>query len=361
MATNDKNVQQAQQLTAQQRAALFAQATRQTIQMLPSRSVAQEGETVTFDIPKTRLLSKILVEFDAVATLKSNAASIQKDAFSPYKIIRRIQLDLNNGFSPFVIPGRDLYLYNTIRLNPDVLLPSSNDRAMAYVENTATTSGKDARIKFTVELPVTLNDRDPVGLILLQNSETNVQLTIDIDKLQNAYTLNASNNDQVTFKSLKITPMVVTFTIPSIPQAFPDLSVLKLVSSKSDTFAGNGQSIIHLNTGYIYRKLVLYFEDNNGVPLSDDDFVGNIELIFNEADIPYSMKPSVLAAANHSELGYPLPDGVYVFDFSYQGIPNLGGSRDYVDTENLTEFWVRFNTAKAGKITVVSETLSRLQ
>ena len=36
--------------------------------------------------------------------------------------------------------------------------------------------------------------------------------------------------------------------------------------------------------------------------------------------------------------GRPLPDGVLVWDFFYQGIPNLGNNRDFVDTHNVSEF-----------------------
>jgi hypothetical protein len=32
-----------------------------------------------------------------------------------------------------------------------------------------------------------------------------------------------------------------------------------------------------------------------------------------------------------------------------------------VDTERLSEFWVRFSTENTGRISVVSETLSRLR
>jgi hypothetical protein len=351
-----------QQLTAQQRAMLFMQATRQTIQTLPTQQAPAENTTLEWTLPKARLLSKIYIEVEAVATLKATSGtSIAKDPFTPYKILRRVSLDLNNGFSPFVIPGRDLYFYNLNRLNPDVLLPSSSLKGMNYVGNTASSSGTDNTIKFTVELPVTLNDRDPVGLILLQNNETAVTLSIDIDTLAKAYNPNQSNGETVTFKSLAITPVLETYTIPPVPDAMPDISVLKLVNSKADTFAGNGQNIIKLNVGTIYRKLILYIEDNNGNPLTDSDFNGNLELVFNQADIPYSVKPSILSARNCSQLGYTLPDGLYIFDFSNQGIPNLGGSRDYIDTERLTEFWVRFSTQKAGKITAISETLSRLR
>lgn len=354
--------QATKQLSAQQRALLFMQATRQTIQTLPTQQAESEGQTLQWTLPKARLLSKIYFEVQAVATLKATSgSSIAKDPFTPFGILRRVELNLNNGFAPFIIPGRDLYFYNLNRLNPDVLLPTSSLKGMNHVENSASSGGTDNVIKFTVELPITLNDRDPVGLILLQNNETAVTLSIDIDTLAKAYKPNASNGETVTFKSLQITPVLETYTIPPVPDAMPDISVLKLVSSRADTFAGNGQNTIKLNTGTIYRKLLLYFEDNNGNPLTDADFNGNLELVFNQADIPYSIKPSVLSARNASQLGYTLPDGLYIFDFSNQGIPNLGGSRDYIDTERLTEFWVRFSTQKAGKITAITETLSRLR
>ena len=350
------------QVSAQERAALFAQATRQNLQTLPSQSASQENTSLQFTLPKARLLSKIYLNVEAVATLKSNIATITRDAFSPFKVLRRVSLDLNNGFMPFIVSGRDLIQYNMLRLNPSVYdAQSSSFRAMNYVGNAASAGGVDNKINFTIELPVTLNPRDPVGLVLLQNETTQVTLTVDVDTLAKAYSLNTGNADAVTFKSLKVTPVIETFTIPSIPQAFPDLSVLKLVSSKADTFAGNGQNILKLNVGTIYRKLIVYLEDNNGVPLSEDDITGNIEMVFNQSDIPYSIDPSVLAHKNTSELGYKLPDGMFAFDFTNQGIPNLGGSRDYVDTEKLSEFWLRFSTVKAGKITVVSENLTRLR
>lgn len=348
------------QISAQERAMYFAQATRQTYQTLPTSRFTQENSTIMIDIPKVRLMSKIILEVEAVATLKSTAATILKDTFSPYGILRRISVDLNNGFSPFILSGKEAFLYSLNRDNPNVLLPQNSIRGVNYVENAASVAGTDAKIKFQIVLPVTLNDRDAVGLVLLQNTETNVTVTVDLGKLADAYKLTPANNDDVVFKSVAITPLVETYTVPPAEIARPDLSVLKLVQSKAETFAGNGQNIIRIQTGLIYRKMVLYFEDNDHNPLVDSDFSGNLELVFNTADIPISIKPSILAAKNANELGYPLPDGVYAFDWSYQGIPNLGGTRDYIDTERLTQFELRFSTQKAGKVTIVPETLSRL-
>ena len=52
--------------------------------------------------------------------------------------------------------------------------------------------------------------------------------------------------------------------------------------------------------------------------------------------------------------------GVYIFDFSDNGIPNYGGTRDYIDSTKLTMFQVRFNSNKAGRVRIVSENLARL-
>ena len=354
---------QAPKLSPQQRAQLFAQGTRRNFQMLPGKQVSQENQQVEFELPKTRLLSKVWVEVDATATLVSDNATIPTKPFSPYGMLRRVSLDLNNGFTPYVVSGEEAYIYNMDRLNPEVGDPSDSVlRGMAYQENGADTSangGADAKIKFVLELPVTLNERDTTGLVLLQNAETQVTLSVDVDRLEKAYAPAAG--DEVQFKNCKITPMVETFSIPQNPQAFPDLSVLKLVSARNSHFDANGQTITELQTGTIYRKLFLYFEDENGNPLENEDFQSNIELIFNQADTPYSIKPSLLSAMNHSQLGKPLPKGVYVFDFSNQGIPNYGGSRDYIDTERITEFWLRFSSQKKGKVRVISENLSRLR
>lgn len=345
------------QVSAQERQMYFQQATRQTYQTMASQT-ANELDTISFKLPKARLLSKIFLKVEAVATLKSANATIPLKPFSPYGIFRRIKLDLNNGFSPFTLSGEDLFLYSMATWRPDKLMPQASTRGMTYVENAASAAGKDAKMQFTMQLPVTLNDRDATGLILLQNEETTVDVTIDVGSLKDAFKLAAG--DTVTYKSLKVTPVLETFSIPPAEIARPDMSVLKIVQAKREDFSGNGQNEIKLQTGMIYRKAVFYFEDKDGNPLKDEDFLSNIELVFNTADVPISFNASVLAAKNHSELGYPLPDGVFIFDWTYQGIPNLGGTRDYVDTERLTEFTIRFNTQKAGSLRIVPETLSRL-
>jgi hypothetical protein len=346
-------------LTPAERAAYFAQTTRQYKQMLPSLAGA-ELSTIQFKLPNARLVSTVRLMVEAVVNVKhATNTTYTPEPFAPFNLLRRVSVDLNNGFSPFSLAGRDLYFYNLIRHNSTIYQRQSIGRGKVVQGLTASAAGADNTVRFIVDLPLTLNQRDPIGLILLQNQEVSVNITIDID--QATKILDSVEGYTVALKTLNVTPFTETFSVPASPNAFPDLSVLKLVQSKKDPIAGAGLKTIDLPTGTTYRKLLLFIEDANGVGVADTSISGNIDLIFNQADIPYSISPKLLAVENQEQYGQTLPAGLYVFDFTDQGFVNYGGSRDYIDTEKLTMFQARFSAPGAGNITAIYETLSRLQ
>lgn len=352
----------AQQLTVQQRNAMFAQATRQNIQSFGKKTVNQGATMVDFLLPKARLLSKIYLECDFKFKLKhATKTSLETDEFTPYRPIRRISLDLNNGFSPYVIGGKELALLNAMRMNSKIVYPQhENETGYCYAPEalTASVEGTSNHIRTTIELNTTLNDRDPIGIVLLQNNETAVELKVDLES-ESMFVDNA-DGFVVEVEEITLQASAETFSIPAVAEAFPDISVIKLVTSRTETFAGNGQNLVDLTTGTIYRKLAFIVEDMNGKPFDDEDFSSNIDLIFNTADVNYSIPAKTLRHIDESQLGISLPKGCYAFDFSYNGLSNLGGTRDYIDTERLTSFQLRFNSAKAGRIRVINENLARL-
>ena len=164
----------AEQITAQQRAQLFAMSTRQNLQMLAKQTANTGASTLQFNLPKARLLAKTIVHFKGKVNVKhASKTTIPTTEFTIYKAIRRISLDLNNGFSPFVCTGEELALYNMLDKNGDIMNKASNYRNVGATGTfTANSTGKDNDVDFYLELPVTINPRDPIGLILLQNSET---------------------------------------------------------------------------------------------------------------------------------------------------------------------------------------------
>lgn len=305
-------------LTAQQRAQLFAMSTRQNQHMLAKQTAVAFPSTLTFTLPKSRLLSNLYVSVNFVGGTVAPSA------------IRRVSLDLNNGFAPFTCSGEDIFLYNMVD---------------SHAHNHEAWSKKETAFNF--KLPVTTNDRDPIGLILLQNDQTNVTLTIDFA------------NIEATSASVEV--MTETFSIPAVNEAMPDLSVLKLVNGRNDSLPSAGQQVIRLSTGTIYRKIIMKLTDGEGNAMTPADITSNIEVVFNQADVNYSVSPSMLRLLNEKVLGCEAPEGVYILDFSNGGgMPNYGGTRDFIDTANLTEFWVRFSTGKVGKCEIITETLARL-
>lgn len=340
---------QEQRLTPAQRAELFAVHTRQHINELPAMVGLGADRTVNFTLPKTRLLSKIALVVEGELTI-ATAAATALARFSPYNILRRVQVSINNGFNPVNVSGAELYLTNIARHNGSVFKPiAGNERTVAPGLTVGTHP-----FRFVAEMPITLNERDMVGLVLLQNEETVVTVNIDIGAAASLVT--PGGTTVLSFPSFRITPVITTFSIPAVPQAFPDLSVLKLLQSQVNEAPSSGQMTVRLPVGTTYRKIFL---DMGGIAIP-----GTIDVLFNQADTPYSITPSYLRAINEEMYGDELPADVYALDFSYQGLANLGGLRDYIDTERLTEFWLRFPVAAgaAGRlVTTVFETLSRLR
>ena len=328
----------AEQLTAQQRAQLFAMSTRQNRHMLAKQTALAVPNTLQFSLPKNRLLAGLFVNIKATFNEDISDMEIEKLP----NLIRRISLDLNNGFAPFVVSGRELRMYNLVDLNTF----NVKQNWFAKVNETV------GELNFF--LPCTTNPRDPIGLILLQNDQTNVTLSVDLG-------LGAECDLENDPAKVEVKVMTETFSVPAHQNAYPDLTVLKLVNGRKDSLPTAGQQIIKLATGTIYRKLIFRLTDADGEPMLPEDITSNIELVFNQADINYSIDADMLRILNEKELGCKLPDGVYVFDFSNSGgLPNLGGTRDFIDSAHLNELWLRFTTTKIGKCEIVTETLARL-
>lgn len=349
-----------------QRAQNFSQLTRQHWQTLPAVAGA-ENSTVQITLPKVRLLSKIRLMFSASLNMVHAANNTFTAApFAPFNFVRNVRVEANNGFTPFNLSGMGAYLLNLTRSTAETLIPVVGANAAASrmrnrlgtAADTAANGGADNVVNFMLDLPLTLNDRDPVGLILAQNEETVITVTIDFADADVIF--GAAAGFTGTISNVTVFPMIETFSIPAIPEAFPDLSILKICQEKNEAIAGAGVATMKLPVGMTYRKMILYLTDANG-GVADAAVVNDIEIVLNQADTPYRIRPAMLASINSEQYGQALPTGVWVFDFTYQGLANYGGIRDYVDTERLTEFWVRLNAAAAGNLLAVYECTSKLR
>lgn len=350
----------AENLTASQRAAYFNASTRENIHTMGKQVATGSLGNITFTFPKTRLLSKVYLDVTATVKVKGTAGKVADiPDLCCYNVLKKISMSLNNGFDPISLTGKNAAILNLIQMHPHMVMPAATGTNCKFDGFTASEEGTSNTYNFCLEIPLTINEASNTGLILLQNAETMVQMSIDTATPSDIFT---KDGYTVEIERVEVKPSLVSFTIPSSEMAFPDLSVLKLCSAKTEQFVGSGENIVKLNVGTIYRKLILYITDENGVPFEDEDITSNIQMLFNQADTPYNIDPRTLRYINAAHLGMEMPKGVYMFDFSTQGqMANVGGSRDLIDTERLQEFWIKFASTKAGKITVISENLTRLK
>jgi hypothetical protein len=230
------------------------------------------------------------------------------------------------------------------------------------LENVSSSSGTENDISMVLDLPITLNDRDAIGLILLQNEQSIVTLNVDCASIASIMTETDHTTDNL---SISITPVVETFSIPMIPDAIPDYSIIKLVNEQSENIVSTNEMTVKLPIGLTYRKLGLYLASDTAYTPIDHSKISGFQLVFNQADSPINVPADYVAYQNKVDYDGSLPLGSYVFDFSSQGIANLGGGRDYIDTERLTECWIKILfdglTGSTNYVYTFAEKLAKLQ
>lgn len=347
-----------QQLSPAQRAILFAQQTRQYEQEISSM-VFKEGETISTNFPKTRFLSKIYLKVKGSITLKHETKTTYTASnFDMYRLLRQIRVKINNGFTPYQVGGVELYLYNL--MNKENLVIDDNF-SVDYLGNVVSPAGAVNKINYTLELPITLNDRDSIGLLLLQNEQTVVSLEIDCGNIKDIMT---DTDVEVTGYNINVTPILETFSIPQDKNAIPDYSIIKLVNEQIENVTSVGDMIVKLQTGLTYRKFLVYIAKDSKFTPFEHEKLDRFSLVMNQADIPYNISADHVAYKNRIAYGGKLPKGCYAFDFSTQGYANYGGSRDYIDTERLTEFWLKINFKEIEgtntNVYIIAEKLARL-
>lgn len=345
-------------LSPQERAAQFNQLTRRNWQHLGSKTGAENG-VVSFDLPKARLLAGLKLMISATLTAThATETSYTAHEDSPFKFLKRVELSLNNGFAPFSISGQALLPYMMTNYGVEEMTAETSGRGAVVQGLTASSGGTANTVRFFVDLPNMINPRDPIGLILLQNEETLATLNVSLGAVGDLAP--ASSGYTFAVSSISVTALSDTFTIPAVPDAFPDLSVLKLVQERTETVIA-GENIIKLPVGMTYRKIGFIYYDATPSRQVDSDITSTIDLMFNQAEVPVRVKPAELAALNALAYKGALPNGVYLFDFSDNGIPNMGNARDYIDSERITQFELKFTAGAAGTVKIFTECLSRLK
>lgn len=139
-----------------------------------------------FQLPKVGLLARLFVDIDGGSataydfTAGGGTGAVAADGMGPWGIVEGFALKINGGSGWFDVSGFGTFLLNNAE-NPNAYtggsVPGTAWSAVAGVVY-AYDPTADSRPRFGFTIPVALDASQPLGMVLLQNDQTTVELEI---------------------------------------------------------------------------------------------------------------------------------------------------------------------------------------
>ncbi|MCL2817142.1 MAG: hypothetical protein FWD39_01985 [Clostridiales bacterium] len=274
---------------------------------------------VSCNVARVGLLASVYLRFKGTLTATHATKTTFAPAWgAPYNLAERIQLLVNNGTTLWNTSGYGAYLQNmTNNFKYNLDEPSA---AFSF-GNAASSAGAVNDLSFGLRLNVAINDKDPIGLFLLQNDAT--ALTLQVQAALGSSLLSAADADVTAAVAGFWEVGVEFFSLPVSSENWPNLGRVHQVLEQSENISSigeNGQSLPRFNT---YRRIINHLV-LNGQPA---DAIEKMRLTYNLTETPYDITGSLAKAIQRERYGRDLPAGAYVWDFFYQGFPNVGANQ----------------------------------
>lgn len=313
----------------------FIDATRQNLQSVHSMKYEERTNTA-YTLAHSGFLAKIYLRFKGKVTAKhATKTTFAKAPEAPFNLADRVKFTLNGGTSMWDTSGYGCYLQNMINKNNyamDYPYTAAAGVGAFKFDNKCSAAGTENDLDFTLQLNIQVNDRDLLGIYLLQTSQTQAILQVD----------NAAASVLTTDSDVPLTVngawyiSLEYFDVPSRREDYPSLGNIHKVTEDSQPITSTGQNRFNMTRGNTYLKVINYVK-MNGVANSED--VERLKLVYNTTITPYDLDARDMEMIQLTRYGRPLPKGVFVWDFFYSnGLPNLGNQRDFVNTENIADF-----------------------
>jgi hypothetical protein len=347
-----------QKISDGQRLQNFITATRQNI---------TQGENITFtenayktiNVPKSKALGKITLLLNGTCKLThATKTTYTAKTFGKYNLLRQILLKTNTSINPVMLSGVELYLYNLTKNYKNV---TDNRNCIDYATNVVSSGGSTNTFSLMLDIPLSVNERDFIGLINMQAEGLQLDLGVTFGAIKDIMT-----DTDITVSDISMTciPIMETYSIPPVAEAIPAFNTLKTVVSQNTVITGTGNTTVKFSPGLTYRKMIVYMgadANNTAIALSA---INDFSILLNQNDVPYSALPSYFLAGKNTKMyGGLLPAGLFVFDFANEGIPDYGVGRDLIKSKDMSELWLRVNMASYSSgynVNVILEQVAQL-
>ena len=279
------------------------------------------GSNYQWQLPRTGLLSEIRLSIRA--TIQTSDTVGSPNPLGCSAIIRRVRLTSNSAIDIYSTSGANFtYLVAPFLDTEQVNVVGQNQGADTLVVADDTTKNLDMII------PVTLNSRDPLGLIMLQNEQTLLTLSVEVEAI-------ASLGTNIDSISVTIEPQIVFFTVPADVKAIPPLNVIHQITDQSMTVTGTGDVNFEPPRGNTYVSI----NHGLGMGVSGSDGWSRVRVQANQSDTWQDDNPASLDMDYYRIHGSARREGVIPIDFlGTTGLGNFGSGRDLFNSGLVTDF-----------------------
>ena len=292
----------------------FVANTRRKIVQLPTQTRPVGGGTTAINLPKTGLLAGIYL---AIRGSIAGTLSVP-NALGMSSIISRVRLTLNSGIDVYNVSGAG-YHY----LLREVMESEYGDISGQSNARSAVTA---AAFNLDMIVPVAINMRDPLGLILLQNEQTLLTLNIDW----------ASDTSVATGATVTCTaiPYIELFTVPVDPADYPPLNIIHQTLEDQQAISGAQDWVYNWPRGNTYLQVL----HGCGIGASGTDSFTRAQIRVNQSDYLQSTDVPYLDLEFRRLRMRARPAGGIFFDLlGTSGLGNYGLTRDVFNSSLVTD------------------------
>lgn len=316
----------------------FVANTRRKIVPLTNQVRPTGGGTTSINLPKTGLLSHIYL---AIRGNISGTLSAP-NALGNASVISRVRLTLNSGIDIYNVSGAGFHYLLRNAIGSEYIDPTGQSNALSAVAAGA--------FNLDMVIPVAINLRDPLGLILLQNEQTLVTLNIDW----------AADGIVATGATVTATatPYVELFTVPVDPADYPPLNVVHQVLEDQQQVSGAGDYAYNWPRGNTYLQVLHGF----GIGAAGADNFSKFAIRVNQSDYLQTTDIPFLDMEFRNLRGRARPaGGIFVDLLASSGLGNFGLTRDVFNSALVTDLASVITTTTNGTLYNVRRQLVVLQ
>lgn len=314
----------------------FVAKTRQMILPVAEQATYSSGGTSQIRLPKMGLLSALHVHVSGTMTNTLNTGTAALGSKGPWNLIKEFILRTNQGVDIVKVGGHSAHVLDVATAGH---LYEPDDGQRSATRNGVYRAGAAAGANswdYWIKIPVTPNDRDLIGLLLLQTDQMQADVLINWNT---AYATDISAPITVTGNATAAFVgtaelYLELYTLPAEKEAAPDLSTLFVTLEQSDPISGVGENRFSLPRPHKYARILHSVEINGALDATN---ISKLELKYNYNDNVYNLSQSAFQYLLRRRYGRDLPDGAYIWDLMFQGAPGYGGGRDLIDAAAVSD------------------------